>query len=326
MSTATTVPETTHLTGHRAFDALRAAHVGVLLRDSWTRLRFADGLSHCRALAFQVVLTIIPGTIALVALASLLRWGSLSDAIVSATESLAPGPSADVFREAFGQGSQAGSSSSGWSALSVALPAFLVSGVTGFGQMERTANRIYGIEADRPSMQKYGRAAVAMLTTGTLLVLCFLVLGLGRDWLAGESPWGSVWSIARWPLGVALLTGAVAELFRTAPKRRQPSMSWLTIGGLISVVGVIIVSALLALYLTASKGFGDTYGPLAGFMGVALWAYLSSIAVCFGLAFAAQLESFRAGLPAPRDEAKARESDPDSVVIPYGTAALHPRR
>jgi YihY family inner membrane protein len=324
MSSATTVPETGHLTSHRAIDALRHARLGPLLRDSWMRLRFADGFSHCRATAFQIVLALIPGTITLVAIASELRWGTLSDAIVTTTESLAPGPSADVFRDAFDQGTNG--SSSGWSALAVAFPALLVSGITAFGQVERTANRIYGIEADRPSFQKYTRAAAAMFTTGSLLVLCFLVLGLGHSRLTDHPAWNTAWSVARWPIGVALLVCAIAQVFRHTPRREQPSASWLAVGGLISVVGVVIVSLLLTLYLTASKGFGETYGPLAGFMGVALWAYLSSVAMFFGLAFAAQLEAVRAGLPVPRDEARVRETDPDSVVVSYGAAALNPRR
>ena len=59
-------------------------------------------------------------------------------------------------------------------------------------------------------------------------------------------------------------------------------------------------------------------------MGVLLWAYGSSIALFYGLACAAQLEAFRAGVAAPRDEAKVSESEPDAVVVPYGTAAMHP--
>ncbi|MBI5088150.1 MAG: YihY/virulence factor BrkB family protein, partial [Actinobacteria bacterium] len=255
MSSATTVPETTHLTGNRAVDAIRHAKFGALMRDSLMRLRFADGFSHCRAMAFQVMITLIPGTIVLVALASELRWGSLSDSIVRTTESLAPGPSADVFRTAFGQGSETSRTHSGWSAFAVALPPFLISGATAFGQVERTANRIYGIEADRRSVEKYTRATVSMFTAGTLLVLCFLVLGLGRTWMSDHPTWSAVWSIGRWPLGLGLLIGAVALVFRSAPRRHQPTMSWLAVGGLISVVGTVIVSLLLALYLTASKGF-----------------------------------------------------------------------
>ena len=38
-----------------------------------------------------------------------------------------------------------------------------------------------------------------------------------------------------------------------------------------------------------------------------LWALLSSIAILFGAALAAQLEAVRAGVPSPRDEAKVEE-------------------
>jgi YihY family inner membrane protein len=326
VSSAATVPETFGLSGQSALDTIRAANLWRLARDSWQRLRVADGLSHSRATAFQLVLTLIPGAIVLVALASELRWGALSNSIVSTTESLAPGPTADVFREAFEQGSGGGSTESGWPAILAAGPALLVAGATAFGQIERTSNRIYGVESDRPSRQKYSLAVGMMFSAGTLLVLYLLLIGLGSEWVGDDSIWGTVWMIVRWPLGIAMLTGAVAIVFKVSPRRRQPDMAWLAVGGLIAVVGCVLVSVLLTVYLTASKGFGEAYGPLAGFIGVLLWAYGTSIAVYFGLAFAAQLEAVRAGLPAPRDEEKIRESEPDAVPIPYGTAAMHPGR
>ena len=156
MSSANPVPETIGLIDdERAIDSIRAAGAKVLMRDGLQRLRVADGFSHSRAMAFQLVLALIPGTIVLVAIASELRWETLSNAIIDSVQSLAPGPTADVFREAFGQGEDAGSTESGWTALSVAGPALLIAGTTAFGQVERTANRIYGVEADRQSVQKY---------------------------------------------------------------------------------------------------------------------------------------------------------------------------
>jgi uncharacterized BrkB/YihY/UPF0761 family membrane protein len=64
---------------------------------------------------------------------------------------------------------------------------------------------------------------------------------------------------------------------------------------------------LLALYMSASRGFG-TYGPLAGMIGMLIWAFSSSVAVFLGLAFAAQLEAVRAGSPQPTEPAE--ESSP----------------
>jgi YihY family inner membrane protein len=327
VSTANLVPETIDLTAdERAIDTIRAAGAKTLLRDGLQRLRVADGFSHSRAMAFQLVLALIPGTIVLVAIASELRWESLSNAIIRSVESLAPGPTADVFREAFGQGEDAGSTESGWTALSVAGPALLIAGTTAFGQVERTANRIYGVEADRPSRRKYTVAALMMLTAGTLSGLYFLIVGLGGAWIGdvGESPWATAWWILRWPVGLGLLAAANALVFKISPKRSQPRLPWLAFGGLVGAVGSLLVTLLLTLYLNASEGFGQTYGALAGFMGVLLWAYATSIAMFYGLACAAQLEAFRAGAAAPRDETKVSESEPDAVPVPYGTAAMHP--
>ena len=124
------------------------------------------------------------------------------------------------------------------------------------------------------------------------------MLGLGSDWVGdvGDSPWAIVWWIVRWPVGLGLLAGAIALVFKMSPRRNQPPMSWLAFGAAVSVVGTLIVSLLLTIYLTASGGFGETYGALAGFMGVLLWAYGSSIALFYGLACAAQLEAIRAGV------------------------------
>lgn len=106
--------------------------------------------------------------------------------------------------------------------------------------------------------------------------------------------------IARWPIGLALVVGSVALLFEYAPRRRQPEPSWLAFGAVLSAVLWLIFMALLKLYIDVTDTFGATYGPLAGTIGVLLWSFLVSVALFAGLAFAAQLEAVRAGVPDPR--------------------------
>ena len=61
-----------------------------------------------------------------------------------------------------------------------------------------------------------------------------------------------------------------------------------------------LFTGLLALYLDASSGtFGQTYGPLTGMIAVLVWAFLTALALFLGVAFAAQLEAVRAGVPQP---------------------------
>lgn len=308
MSTASYVPETAGIDGERAVQTMRAVHIGRLLLDSFGRLRYADGFSHARALAFQLALTLVPGTIVVVAIASKLQWGSLSDSIVHLTGSIAPGPAGDVFNDAFEQGTALA-----WSALIVGGLAFVVAGTTAFGQIERAANRIYGIEADRPPLRKYGYALLLMLSAGLIGFVSFAFLGLGEKWFGHGSPtMRAIGEYGRLPVFALLGLCAVSLIFKGCPRRLQPALSWLAFGGVLTIVGTVIASVLLNVYLDASADFGRTYGPLAGFIGVLLWLYLVSIALLFGLAFAAQLEAERAGRLEPRDADKAHDSDPPS--------------
>lgn len=98
----------------------------------------------------------------------------------------------------------------------------------------------------------------------------------------------------------ALVLGLLAAmLFRESPRRHQPAASWLASGSAMAVLLGFVFTGLLSLYLGASRTFGQTYGPLAGLIGVLVWALLTSMAIFFGLAFAAQLEAVRAGVASP---------------------------
>jgi uncharacterized BrkB/YihY/UPF0761 family membrane protein len=91
----------------------------------------------------------------------------------------------------------------------------------------------------------------------------------------------------------------VGLLFRHAPRRRQPGLSWLLYGAVLATALWWLTSLLLAAYVRASDAFGTTYGALTGVMAMLLWANLTGIALFLGLAFAAQLEALRVGVPEP---------------------------
>ena len=101
---------------------------------------------------------------------------------------------------------------------------------------------------------------------------------------------------------MALVVTSVALLFKLAPRRRQPDWSWLAFGAAVSALLWLAFMGVLKLYIEATDNFGATYGPIAGTIGVLLWAFAAAVALFLGLAFAAQLEAVRAGVPAPRTE------------------------
>ena len=70
MSTATRVPETWELTGDDARKTLLDTGRLRLVGDAFARLRYADGFSHARSLAFMMSLVFVQGLIALVGFAA----------------------------------------------------------------------------------------------------------------------------------------------------------------------------------------------------------------------------------------------------------------
>lgn len=326
MSTAGYVPECRGLDGEDARRTLARTGLRTLVVDSAARFRWADGFSHARALAFQIVLTLVPAIIVAGACATLLHDRRFSDTIVRVITSLAPGPVGDVFRTAVDQGSTRAGARSGRLAFAAGSLTMIVSATTAFGQIERGANRIYGIEKDRPTLRKYTNAAAMAITSGLLLAASFVLLTIGRQVgdTIGSDAGEDAWNLARWPAGAAFLIGGYAIIFRLAPRRRQPDASWLAYGAAIAVASTLFVSVLLASYLNLSSSFGDTYGPLAGFMGAMVWSYLLSISLFLSLAFAAQLEAVRAGSAEPQSAAKVADSEPESECTDgEGTAAAH---
>ena len=313
MSTTTKVPQTRTMSGEElsaddAWRTLRRTGTGTLLRDAFVRLRYGDGFSHARALALQMALTAIPGLIALVGLAQTAhnaRWGQ---ALEQTIERVTPPASRAAVDQAL-RGAGDGGSSALWLGLAGALLSLTVA----MGQIERGANRIYGVQRDRPAPAKYGGAFLRAVLGGVPVAFGLALLVFGESFgsaLAQTYRWPPgrlhAWDVAHWPVGVLLALVSAGVLFRKAPRRRQPSATWLVFGAAVSLAVWTAVTALLAWYVEGSASFGATYGPLTAVLAFLLWANLSAIALFYGIAFAAQLESRRAGVSSPVT------ADPDS--------------
>ena len=236
----------------------------------------------------------------MIGLATALDQDTFTRVVREVLGDFAPGAAGDLITEALRQGSAA-PSRDGKVALAFGGVATLVAGTTAFGQLERSANRIYGVERDRPPLRKYAVAAGLMLTAGVATLLAAILLVAGST-LADAAGWGSTFDVLRWPVTIALVVTALALLFEVAPRRRQPEASWLAVGSGLAAVLWLAFTGALALFVGASPNFGATYGPLAGTIAVLLWTFLAAVALLLGIAFAAQLEAVRAGVTATRVE------------------------
>ena len=311
MSSTRRVPETRllgqgELSADDAWRALRRYGGWPLVRDALVRFRSGDGFSHARALGLQLCLAGVPLLIALNGLASKLSDPHRAGRVVADTVlALTPGASESLVSQVLTEQRTRDLSQV---ALTLGLLTAVVALTTAVGQVERGANRIYGVDQDRPALQKYVRALVLTVVAGLPALVSFLLLVAGdaigtsmRRWYHWDAAVVTTWNLARWPVSLGLTVVTVSVLFRYAPRRRQPGLSWLLVGAGLATMLWWLVSLLLAGFATQSRDFGATYGPLTGVMALLLWANLTGIALFMGIAFAAQLEATRAEGAAPTE-------------------------
>ncbi|MEU6534387.1 YihY/virulence factor BrkB family protein [Streptomyces sp. NPDC047000] len=310
MGTATKVPETRdmsgeELSGDEAWASLRRYGGWSLLRDAFLRFRYADGFSHSRALALQTVLAVVPLAIAFVGLSTVVHTENVGRLAELTIHRIARGPSAGVVDDALDR-SRRKAGDGAAVALWFGAVFSLVNVTTAMCQIERGANRIYGNERDRPFHLKYLRGLLMSLAAGFPLGLGFVVMVAGDDLAAAavsvyhlDGSARTAWDLLRWPFGLLLALISASVVFRRSPRRRQPGYTWLAFGSAVYLVLWMTLTWLLSLYLDISGSFDTVYGPLSAFMSLLLWAYLTSVALFLGLAFAAQLEAARGRRPGP---------------------------
>lgn len=294
VSGANFVSETRQLTGDNAVATLRRVGRGALLKDAFHRLLDADGFSHARSLAYLTSLVAIQALIAIVGIESVLGQGSLSRAIDGAVSQAVPGPAGKILTSAVTHAHQSGAHHH-YVALLIGVVGSLFTATTAMAQLERGLNRIYGMDHDRPPVEKYTVAFFSALSAGTLTGVAFVLLAFGDQVFGAKSPAVVTvgWAVVRWPIGIGLITVATTVLFRRSPRRQQPHLSWLAFGSAVAVVVWVLSILGLSLFFRFSSSFGSTYGPLAGIVALLLWSLFSSVSLLYGGAVAAQLESVR---------------------------------
>ncbi len=308
MTTARTVPVTTEMDGDEldvedAWHLVRHHGVGRVLGEAFVRFRYGDGFTNSRALALQTCLAAVPFMIAVTGLAADLDEEKPARVVAATVNAISPGHGQrDALADALGKSSDG----TGEIALTVGLLVALASMTTAMAQVERGANRIYGIRRDRPALWKYGRAAVMTAVLAVPVGTGFLLIvggGAFGDAMVDQYGWSARvhtwWDVLRWPAGLSLLVFSIAVLLDHAPRRRQPALSWLALGSTVAVVVSTVAAAGFAAYVSLSESFSSTYGPLAGIFALLLWSLLSAMGLFYGIAVCAQLEALRAGEQEP---------------------------
>lgn len=135
----------------------------------------------------------------------------------------------------------------------------------------RSANTVYDVPEGRPVWKvlpvRMGVTVVLMVLavvsalmvvfTGPVARQAGTALGIGDTAL-------TVWSIAKWPVLVLLVTIMIAILYWATPNAEVRGFRWVTPGSFLALLIWMIASAGFALYVANFASYNKTYGTFAG--------------------------------------------------------------
>ncbi|MGH4031759.1 YihY/virulence factor BrkB family protein [Actinomycetota bacterium Odt1-20B] len=275
------------------------------------------------ALTYYGVLSMFPALLVLVSVLGL-AGQSATDEVLDNIKKLAPGSARDIISDAVRELQGRGGIGSVMAVLGIALAVWSASSYV--AAFIRSANAVYDMPEGRPVWKvlpvRVGVTVVLLLLavvsalivvfTGALAHEAGKALGIGDTALL-------VWSIAKWPVLVVVVTTMIALLYWAAPNVKGGGFAWITPGSVVALVLWLIASAGFAFYVSNFASYNKTYGTLAGVIVFLVWLWISNIAMLLGLEFDAELARQRAvaeGLPRdaepyapPRDTRKWSEEE-----------------
>ncbi|MFI9251983.1 YihY/virulence factor BrkB family protein [Streptomyces sp. NPDC053069] len=296
---------------------------GAVLKGSLREFRDDELTDRAAALTYYGVLALFPALLVLVSLLSV-AGRSVTDKVLADLRHLAPGSARDILTRAVEQLQNNAGIGSVMAVAGLVLAVWSASGYV--AAFIRAANAVYDMPEGRPLWKilpvRIGVTVVLMVLAVASALIVVFTGGLARH--AGQALGVgdmalTVWSIAKWPVLVLLVTVMIAILYWATPNARVKGFKWITPGSVLALAIWMIASAGFAFYVGNFASYNKAYGTMAGVIVFLVWLWISNLAILLGLEFDAETVRQRAvagGHPPraepytqPRDTRKWDEED-----------------
>jgi membrane protein len=201
--------------------------------------------------------------------------------------------------------------------LTFGLIASIWSASVGISAIQDALNTVYKVRDPR-SYFRARMSAIAVTIVLSFLATLALTCMLGGDFFAtlihadipnhfGALILATMARLIAWTLAVALLSLCFAVVYYWAPGVRARRWRWFTPGGAIGIVGWVVASLILRVYLHYFNFYSLTYGSLGAVIILLMWFYLTALMLLVGAEINSEIEAAAAermlvengDLPAP---------------------------
>ncbi|MEU5364209.1 YihY/virulence factor BrkB family protein [Streptomyces sp. NPDC005925] len=269
-----------------------------VLRGSLREFKDDELTDRAAALTYYSVLSLFPALLVLVSLLGIIGR-SATDKVLENINKLAPGAARDIITRAVEQLQGGSGTGSIVAIVGLVLAVWSASGYV--AAFIRTANAVYDVPEGRPVWKVLPVRVAVTVVLMVLAVLSALIVvftgslarQVGTTLGIGDTPL-TVWSIAKWPVLVILVTVMIAILYWATPNAKVRGFRWITPGSFLALLIWLLASAAFAFYVANFASYNKTYGTMAGVIVFLVWLWISNLAILLGLEFDAETARQRA--------------------------------
>jgi membrane protein len=266
-----------------------------LARRVWADVDRDEILDRAAGLAYYFLFALFPTLLFLTALLGLLPVPDVMDHLLHYASRLLPGDAASLVSRTMGEVVRGASGG----LLSVGVLAALWAASNGMSAIAAALNVALQVQDERPWWRR--RLMALGLTVGfsafTLVALLLLVFGerLGEivaAWIGLGWAFTLVWNLLRWPVAILCVQTGISLVYALAPAARR---RWrlASPGSLLALVGWLVMSFGLRVYVTYVADYNTTYGSIGGVILLMLWFYLTAVVLLVGAEVNSEIERAR---------------------------------
>jgi len=288
---------------------LQGVPVRVVVRRTWNSL-FADRIfGRAAELGFYFLFALFP---TLFSASSILGLAAQSahqfyDRILDYLTLVIPTAALGAVLQTFNETTAAASSGK----MTFGLIAAIWSASVGISAVQDTLNDVYKVDDSRSYL--FARiCAIALTILLTVIVTVGLASLLGGDFLAAlahraihhdllADAAAATSRVISWLVATALLALTFAVIYYWAPSVKARCWHWLTPGGVVGIVGWLLSSLGLRVYLHYFPSYSLTYGSLGAVIILLTWFYITGLMLLLGAEINSEIEGASAEIRLARN-------------------------
>jgi membrane protein len=271
----------------------------ILVRQVYRGLSAHDVFDRAASLSYYFLFALFPALLFLTSIVGLLPWPKLVDQLIGYLARVLPADAGSLLTRTAAEVIDGARGS----LVSLGVLGALWAASSGMVSISHALNVAFEVR-DTRRWWRHRLEAMGLTIGFSLLTIVAMLLYVFGERIGDEVARGlgvgqaftRAWNIARWPaLTLCALVG-IMLVYQLAPAVRQ---HWrrVTPGAIFALVGWLLASYALRLYVQYVGNYNATYGSIGGVIVLMLWFYLSSLALLVGAEINSQIRRVQIGSP-----------------------------